>query len=312
MSDSVATPAHTPAKTRPDADNYTAFPPAPPRLRVDIEALRHPTEHSRLVLALCASVVPLVLGVLLAALLVPLLVAVWVFVQMHHARLLGNSVRVTAETLPEVHSVVEDVCARLDYQEGFDVYAANETSPKISLTSYLGTKILLIDGDFIGGLVRAGDRAQLTFIIAQRIGALKARHTRLTVVAVIINAFSRLRVLNLGLLPYYRATTYSSDRIAQTCCGSMNGALAAIEQQMMGRDIRPTTAGRGGIIAQADVQRTRLLSRFAQLLQPSPHLTNRYLSLLSYNRDANPAAWQEFRGRLDDAGRARLDLLTTN
>lgn len=233
------------------------FPPAPPLVKVDVQARLYPTERSRLTLAMCGAAFPALFCVVLLPIL-PLLAFIWVLRQLNRAWLLGNSVEVSAETLPEIQSVIDDVRARLDYHERVEVYVVRKSSPEMVVSSYMGSKILLVEGDFVGELVRTGDRAQLTYLIAQQFGALKARHLRMTVVAVVVQSFRGLWLLNFLLLPYLRATAYSGDQIAQACCGSMEAALAAIDRQGSAAHRRPGGAHRtGSRAAHADASAPR-------------------------------------------------------
>lgn len=207
-----------------------------------------------------------------------------------------------------MHSVFDDLRTRLDFHEPIDIYVVKKARPEIKISSYLGTHVILIEGDFVGDIVRTGDRTLLTCLLAQPMGALKARYTRFTVVDVLINSLGGVRAINFLLLPYLRATRYSGDQIAHACCGSLDSGLAAIERQMIGKHLQHGV-GQVGIIEQAETHLVRLAPRLTQLLRASPHLTNRYLNLLSYSRDNDPASWQRFCSGLDAESRGRLDRL---
>jgi hypothetical protein len=304
-----------PPATAPDGGGFWA--PSP----LDVKSLLHPSEYSRMLLALSASTIgfgavgiivfvaagPIALaGVALVLLLIA--AVVWATLQVVRARLLGQSVRVTAESLPEVQSVLDEVRARLDYHRPVDVYIAQSANPAVSVTSYLGTKIILLEGDLIGDLVRTGDRAQLTFLLARSVGALKARHERLTLVIVLLAALDALKLLNPFLLPYYRATTYSGDQIGQVCCGSADAALTATERLLVGKELEPSVKV-VGIIGQAELVRRRWLPRLAQLMMAEPHLTGRYLNVLFFARSTDPGAWGSFHESLDRGTRDLLERL---
>src|SRR5215813_6340469 len=102
---------------------------------LDIRTLLHPTEHSRLLIALSSSAV--VFGfaamavdavrgwTLLAAFCGTLAVfagLIWLSLQVYRSRLLGSAVRVSDSTLPELQSIVDEVRTRLNYQRRIDVY----------------------------------------------------------------------------------------------------------------------------------------------------------------------------------------------
>jgi hypothetical protein len=296
-------------------------PPPRPRVPLQIAALLHPTEHSRLLIALCSSTIvfgtlgvilfvfqgPFGVGILVAT-WVPLIGAVWLVLQVLRARLLGRSIRVTADSLPEIQSLLDEVRESLDYHRAIDVYVAQDVSPPVSITSFMGTKILLLEGDLIGDLLKKGHRGQVTFLLASCVGALKARHERFAPLLVLITSISTLRVLNPFLQPYYRATTYSGDQIGQVCCGSLDAALAATARLLVGKQLEPDLQIKG-VLDQAETVRRRPLTRVAQLMLDEPHLPNRYLNLLLFARRTDQPGWSAFERTLDDESARRLQRL---
>jgi len=283
--------------------------------------MRHPSEYSRLLLALCAVTAvlggwvaillvlagPLALAIVSATILA-LLLSVWIGLQLYRALVIGHSVRVTEESLPEMQAVVDDIRARLGYHGAVDVYIAQKVTPSVSLTSYFGTKVILIEGSLIGDLI-GEDRAQLTFLLARTFGALKARHERLAAAVVVLDGLRLLPFVAQFVLPYFRATTYSGDQIGLVCCGSLPTALAATERLLVGREVEPRLRA-AGVIAQAEFVRRRWLPRLIQLLRlPEPHLTNRYLNLLLFWSHHDPAAFGAFHAELDDTTRQRIAAL---
>ena len=203
-----------------------------------LKASPHPSEHTRLLLALSATAIVfggagvlLVRGagwMSLAALVLVLLAfagLVWVGLQIYRARLLGNCIRVTRESAPELCAALEDVRTRLDYHRRVDVCIVDKANPPAQLTSYLGTKVIVFEGSLVADLLRGEDRSQLTFLIARYIGALKERHQRFTLVFVLLEAVSALKFLFPFIYPYYRATTYSGSARAAVLrrpgCGTL-------------------------------------------------------------------------------------------
>jgi hypothetical protein len=101
--------------------------------------------------------------------------------------------------------------------------------------------------------------------------------------------------------PYYRATVYSGDRIAYACCGDLDVSLHAVYRALVGKEIAPHLRA-DGLTGQALLARHRKLLRFAQLLRPTPHATNRYLNLLAFVRSHTPDAFEAHRPILGTAG----------
>ena len=207
-----------------------------------------------------------------------------------------------------MQAVVDAIRARLGYHGAVDVYIAQKATPSVSLTSYFGTKVILIEGSLVGDLI-GGDRAQLTFLLARTFGALKARHERLAAAVVVLDGLRLLPVVAQFVLPYFRATTYSGDQIGLLCCGSLPTALAATERLLVGKEVEPRLRA-AGVIAQAEFVRRRWLPRLIQLLLlPEPHLTNRYINLLLFWSHHDPAAFGAFHAECDDTTKQRIAAL---
>jgi hypothetical protein len=292
----------------------SATSPAP-----SIRPLLHPTEQSRLVLALVASAlaigVPLLgivasggIGAILEVLLVlgVVLATIWFGLQMLRARLLGRSVRVDAGTFPDLQELVEDVRSTLQYRGRVEVYVIDTIAPSLVMTSLLGTRLILIEGDLVADLMQPEKRAQLTFLLGRSFGALRARQERMDLLIQILAAANVLRYVSVFIQPYYRATAYSGDQIGMMCCGDLAASLEATRRLMVGGEM----AGRvraGAVLPQVQLVSQRILPRLAQLLSSEPHVTNRYANLLCFGRHHDPALWDQLRMSMNDGEAAYLD-----
>jgi hypothetical protein len=288
------------------------------RSRLDVRSLLHPFERSRLTLALCA--IAIVFGV--AAMVVAraggggallgivpglaiLGTSVWWLLQVHRAHLLGQAVHVTEHSLPELQKVVDEVRQRLDYRRRVDVYVTAKAASPSAMVTYLGTRILLLEGSLIADLQEEDRQPQLTFLVASYFGALKAKHERLYPVEIALTAFSSLKFLNLFLYPYFRAVTYSGDQIGHACSGDIRQTVAMMNRLLVGKELTPSLATKG-VLDQAATVRHRVLPRLAQLFSGVPHLTNRYLNMLFFIQKTDPSAVDAFRAELDAETDRRL------
>jgi hypothetical protein len=233
----------------------------------------------------------------IAAIAVVFLV-LWLVLQLLRIRLLGDAVLVSRETLPQVQDVVEDVQKRLAYTRRIDVFVVDKITRFLSgdagttaLTSFFGVHVLLVEGDAVGDLEDPEERDQLLFALATHVGALKARYAQWW-----SPLFTACRTTGLTrfvwpfVLPYYRATVYSGDRIAYACCGDLEVSVKAVYRSLVGNQ----AAGRiraDGFTGQALRARRRTVLRTAQLLRATPHATNRYLELLAFMRQLTPEAF---------------------
>lgn len=289
--------------------------------RLDIAGLAHPSEFSRLLFALCSTVavvgavmlwivilapeatVPVVVSVVLFLLL--LTVAIWLYVLVQRARLLGSAILVTPDTLPRLASIVHAVRTSLDYHRRVDVYVAEKVSGTVSVFKFMGTRIILLEGGLVADLQEDAKRPQLVFLLGSMFGRLKARHRQFTLLTAWLEGQENLAFLRLLLAPYFRATTYSGDQLGAACCNDIQAAGAMMNRLLVGRELSPDLLA-SGVLDQAARVRTRWLPRFAQLAMDEPHLTNRFLNLMAFAAWKSPAAAQAYFDTLDPPTRQRL------
>jgi hypothetical protein len=285
---------------------------------LDIRALLHPTEHSRLLIALSSSAVVFGIAAMMAyaiagwtmlaeygGYLAAFGAAVWLSLQIARSRLLGGALRVSETTLPELQAVFDEIRARLDYHKRVDVYVMDKVAGGSAMTSYLGTRLIEIEGDLAAELLDQERHAELTYLIGRHIGQLKARHQRLMPIFLAISVINSLKFLKPFLAPYLRATAKSGDQIAAACCGDIRATAGTMNRLLVGKDLGPRLVVKG-ILDQAATVRRRWLPRLAQLFMNTPHATNRYLNLLVFFARTAPAEINAWRASLDQATAARL------
>ena len=285
---------------------------------LDIRALLHPTEFSRLMIALSVSAVVFGLYAIvvfrgggvsgLAGITAAIAAAgglIWLSLQVARSRLLGGAVRVSDVSLPELQSVFDEVCARLDYHQQIDVYVADKVDGGSLMMSYLGTRLILIEGGLVAELLGDGRHAELTYLIARHIGQLKAKHQRLQPILITLSVVDSLKFLQIFLAPYFRATTKSGDQIAAACCGDIRATALMMNRLLVGKELGPQLDIRG-VLDQAAIVRQRWLPRLAQMFQSRPHATNRYLNLLAFYARVAPEQINAWRATLDEATANRL------
>jgi hypothetical protein len=306
--DATATPP--PGVPAAPAPASPSRPPAPTVRRASsIAPLLHPTEQSRLALALVAAGLALLfplliiihtggLGVILEFLAV-VVGTIWVGIQLGRARLLGRSVRVDTSTFPAIQAIVTEVCAMLEYNRPIEVYITEKSAPSIVTTSLLGTRLIVIEGGLVADLLQSDKQPQLTFLIGRSIGALRARHMRLDVLLRILEAAEVLKYVAPFIRPYYRATAYSGDQIGMMCCSDLDAALEATRRLLVGGGMASELTA-GAAVPQALLVKQRVLPRLVQLLAVEPHVTNRYANLLCFGRYHAPELWARLFDSMDE------------
>jgi hypothetical protein len=231
---------------------------------------------------------------------------IWLSLQVYRSRLLGGAVRVSQTTLPELQVVFDEIRARLDYRKRVDVYVKDKVDGGSLMTSYLGTRLIEIEGGLVADLLAEGHRAELTYLIGRHIGQLKARHQRLTLIFIAISVVDSVKFLQLFLAPYLRATAKSGDQIGAACCGDIQATAATMNRLLVGKELGPQLVIKG-VLDQAAVVRRRWLPRLAQLFMSLPHATNRYLNLLAFFARVAPDEINAWRATLDPDTALRLN-----
>src|SRR5215468_11956146 len=288
------------------------------RPALDARQLRHPSEPSRFALAASASILLVGGGLLivlrltgifgLAAIGATVFTAlglVWWAVQVHRAKLLGGAARVTPETFPMLSMAAGEVKQQVGYTHPVEIFVVAEADDPVRLTSFFGTRVLLMKGDLVAELVKPENRPQLDFILATFFGKLKVRALAWAPLLIAIDALGLPRVLNFLIAPWERATVYTGDQVAAACCGSLDESIIALNRLLVGKDLA-RSVGMTGLMSQAASVRRRWLPRLQQLYSSYPHLTNRYLNLLSFAGQSTPGQAYAFRGRLSSATNARV------
>jgi len=313
---STPPPSSAAPPTLPAPAGLSQSPVPGARTAPSIAPLLHPTEPSRLALALIAAGLALLfpflilihtggIGVILKLLAI-VIGSIWVGIQLSRARLLGRSVRVDASTFPEVQAIVAEVCATLDYRRRLEVYITEKVTPSIVTTSLLGSRLIVIEGGLVADLLQPAKRPQLTFLIGRSIGALRARHMRLELLIRILEAAEVLKYVAPFIRPYYRATAYSGDQIGMMCCSDLEAALEATRRLLVGGEMAAQLTA-GAAVPQALLVKQRVLPRLVQLLAVEPHVTNRYANLLCFGRYHAPELWARMLDSMDEHERRCLD-----
>jgi hypothetical protein len=129
---------------------------------------------------------------------------------------------------------------------------------------------------------------------------LKARHTRWSPYLLALELSGLPKLVFLFIYPWYRATTYTGDRIAYACCGDLDVSLEAVYRVLVGKETAPHLRA-AGLVQQALVVRRKFILRLSQLLRRVPHATNRYLDLLSFAASYDAAVFDTFRTSLGES-----------
>ncbi|MFE9028892.1 M48 family metallopeptidase [Streptomyces iakyrus] len=230
--------------------------------------------------------------------------AEWLFHRLRKARLLGQAIKVTPDSFPDIHAEIVELRRRLDYHRPVDVYVLDEVKGNMEVTSLLGTRVLLIKGELAAALQDDGP-ASLRFLLGHYIGWLKARHGQLTLYVVVLDYLRWLSFVLPWMLPYWRCSKYTCDQFGYLCAEDLHASLGVIARLVVGADAGPRVPP-AGVLEQAHQVSRRPLSRYAELFQSEPHLVKRYVNLVAFAGAVMPADHERFVAGLDEKGRRIL------
>jgi MFS family permease len=272
---------------------------------IDVRQLRHPSERSRFAFSASVSLLLMGLGLLLTlrlggirwlvglAALVPVALGLlWCLARARLAHLLSGAARVTPETFPELSAAASKLERRLGHMPA-EMFVTAKTGDPVVLTSFLGTHVLLLNGDLAAELAKPGNRPQLDFILATFFGKLEVKALAWAPARIAFDALRLTRVLNVLIAPWERATVYSGDQVAAVCCGRLEESVIALNRLLVGKDLAPSV-GMTGLMAQAVSVRRRWFPRLQEICSSSPHMTSRYLNLLSFAGQTAPEQARAF------------------
>ena len=281
-----------------------------------LKKLSHPTEKSRFLIALFVATPLTLIGATLVyksqgialVVIVFIIAFAWFILQIIKASLKGSSVKVSKNNFPEVYQVLENVKFRLDYHKDVDVYITEGGSINSVLYKFFQTKFILVNSDVIDSMCSSENKAELVWLIGRFIGALKAKHLKLTVLALIVNSIQQLKVFNLLLLPYERATQYSGDQIGMALSNSLEDSISAFDKLMVGKDIAHQVQLKGLLEQSAQLHGT-FFGFLAKALSTHPHMTDRYLNLIAFARYHYPSEFEKYIANFDNVTVAEIGTL---
>jgi hypothetical protein len=257
----------------------------------ELKDLLHPSEQSRLVLAL-VGLVPIALFALAVIVLSrgfmllfvgSVLGTIWLAMRLQEARLKGQAVEVQGENFPELRAVLRDVCQQLDYGKPVSMFVVNEGTVNATLLRLFGKRILWVNAGLVEAMGDPETRAELEFVVGRFVGALKSRHLRFGELTMIISGFERLAGLNLLILPYMRATILSGDQIGMMISGDATASLRAMSKLFIGNALADRLSLRA-TVEQAVRQRYSPFRWLAIAFSSHPHMTDRILNLVRFSQ----------------------------
>jgi len=275
----------------------------------------YPKENSRFTIAMVVGVPIAILGLILTLVSFGLifvyvgliLFIVWFSLSIAKMSLIGNSVHVTQTNFPEIIEIYQRVKSDLSYQKDLPIYIVNDGEVNALLAKFFKTKFIILNSELVKDMIQSSEKQQqLTWVIARFIGALKAKHFKTTLLKLIFESIEKIKMFNLFLLPYERATQYTGDNIGMLVTGDVEQSVAALNKLMIGNDLHQKVSFKGVLDQGMQLDQQAIFAFFARAFSTHPHLVNRYLNLLAFANKAYPEQFNAYIDTFDNQTKHKL------
>ena len=255
----------------------------------ELRSLRHPKEDSRFFLALVICV-PMALAIFFLAflsweifliVLVAAALLLWLVHAMAKAHLVANSVRVSEKNFSEIFRVVEEVKYVLDYKKEVEVFIVEDGNVNAFLANFFRINYIILNSELVEDMLNGKSILQMKWVIARFVGALKAKHLRLDIFKLVLESIENIKIFNLFILPYERATQFSGDNIGLAVCGDFGEVMHAFDKFLVGNQLAKRV-NLAGVLEQGRETKKSFLAFFLRLFATHPHVIDRYLNLLAF------------------------------
>lgn len=262
----------------------------------------HPNESSRFTIAVivCIPVAILALWLTFVSLGIILfylgliIFFVWFFMNILKANLIGNSVEVSKLNFPEIYKVYEDVRETLQYEKNVPIYIIQGGDVNAFIAKFFKTKFIILNSKLVEDMSDENvNITQMRWIIARFIGALKAKKFRTDLLRIIVDTIEKIKIFNLFILPYERATQYTGDNIGLLVCEDVEQAFIAFDKFMVG-NVLAKRVNFEGIVEQGKDIKGSFFAFMARIGSTHPPQVKRYLNLLAYSRKKFPEQFEKF------------------
>ena len=263
-----------------------------------LKSLSHPSEDSRFDLALLVAIPLIGFGLLaltftwaILGFITILVFVVWFTLRVAKAHLTSNAVKVSEKNFPEVYKVLKEVLYVLDYNKPVDVYIVEEGSVNAWLAKFFETKFIVLNSELVEEMLEHDTILQTKWVIARFVGALKAKHYRLWFLRIVIDSIEKIKIFNIFLLPYERATQYSGDQIGLAVCGDLRQAMLAFQKFMVGNKLSSRVELEGIKEQKGEMG---FFSTLARLPSAHPHVVDRFHNLLAFAQANYPEMYESY------------------
>ena len=256
----------------------------------EVDAIRHP--HEVIVLAgswIVLISLLLVTGVLTLGIVVLFAGIIYFTLLVKEARLQAGNPRVTRETFPDLHQIVERCRRRLGVPESVHVYVKQDPTLN-AFAAGVHRHFVIVHS----AILEQMDEGEIAAIVGHEFGHVRCRHTIHMVIMMTtwekspVMAFLLLpmQIVNFVMMWWSRLAEYSCDRLGAVAAGSAEAMITALLKLSMGAEMHDKldADGRSAFLKQTGEGEKSVGGVLAALSMTHPHLGSRIRRIKEFAR----------------------------
>lgn len=217
--------------------------------------------------------------------------------QSHHAQLMRQAKRVTAQSAPQLTALVRQSFSRI--QPGpVDLFVVPAQVMNAYTFGLSNPKVVVLFSEVLNVM----DEDEIRFVVGHELGHVSLGHTWLNTLlggmAGIPAPFGAAILLTAGFLWWNRACEYSADRAGMLACGKPAKAISALVKLAAGPG-QHNSAELARVYQMVDDEDENLLSLLGETFSSHPMIIKRINQIKTY---AASAGYQQLQARLNQNG----------
>lgn len=282
----------------------------------EFEDLKHPKEDGYFVLALITASIVTVLvfiftiqtfGGLLLLIGLGVLIS-WIVMEINHIRFVGNAIRVSPKSFPKVYTIYKALHTEMQMKKEVPIYIVQDGEVNGFISKFFRRRFILFNSELVAGMDNEKfEMAEIEWVIARFLGAIKAKHFRFTLFFYLIDEAEWAYIFNFLLYPYERTIQLTGDNIGLLANKNLEASLSALNRLMIGNDLSQDLRIEGVLHQAKRLQKHAFFAFIAKLYSPYPYGIRRYLNLLGFAKKEFPDQYRNYVAKLDPEYRRALD-----
>lgn len=230
-------------------------------------------------------------------------IGLWIRARVLEQRFLNQAIEVNQENFPETWQLFEEIKKELGYEKPLTLYLIESDKLKAEVKKFYRKTRIVLHSELVQQMINQKKTKQLTWILGSLIGSVQAKYYRLAYLNFgssfslidMLDNVELLKVFNIFIYPYQRATVYSGDQIGFVVCGDLSASVLAMNRILVGNDLS-TKVDASSIAKQATQPSSKFFSALSRLFARSPRPVKRVANLLAFAQKKHPEQYEAYVG----------------